>query len=92
MPAYNFKSQFAQPIESGRKRQTIRPRRKRPTRPGDKLYLYMGMRTKACRKLAEVICTRVTPVDIPQGAIRLGGILFLSRTARRATRRPGDRA
>ena len=73
MPAYNFRSQFADDVESGRKRQTIRPRRKRPTRPGDTLYHYTGMRTKMCRKLGEFLCTKVTPVDILQGAIRLGG-------------------
>ena len=73
MPAYNFHSRFAPAIESGDKRQTIRPRRKRPTRPGDTLYLYTGMRTKACRKLGEFTCTKVTPVDILQGAVRLGG-------------------
>ena len=73
MPAYNFHSQFASAIESGRKRQTIRPRRKRPTRPGDTLYLYVGMRTKACRKLAEFTCRKVTPVDILQGIIKLDG-------------------
>lgn len=37
MPAYNFKAQFAEAVESGRKQQTLRKPRKRPTRVGDKL-------------------------------------------------------
>lgn len=73
MPAYNFKAEFAEAVESGKKRQTIRLRRKRPTKVGDRLYLYSGMRTKRCRKLREATCRCVKPVDIFRGTIRLGG-------------------
>jgi len=73
MPAYNFKAKFADAVESGRKRQTIRKRRKRPTRPGDRLYLYTGMRTKACRKLRENDCLSVEPMVIDVGSVRLAG-------------------
>jgi len=64
MPAYNFKERFAADVETGSKRQTIRHTRKRPTKPGDTLYLYVGMRTKRCRKLREAICESVVPILI----------------------------
>jgi len=64
MPAYNFRAEFAEAVESGRKTHTIRRPRKRPTRPGDRLKLYTGQRTRECRLLREVTCTRVTPVWI----------------------------
>jgi len=53
MPAYNFKKEFADQVESGSKTQTIRKKRKRPTVVGDKIFLYTGMRTKECRPLGE---------------------------------------
>ncbi len=61
MPALNFQAQFAPLVESGEKRQTIRSYRKdgRDPKQGDTLYLYTGMRTKACRKLGEVRCNKV---------------------------------
>ena len=64
MPAYNFKAQFAELVASGKKTQTIRPPRKRPTKPGDVLYLYTGMRTKNCRKLKQAICKSVNHLKI----------------------------
>jgi hypothetical protein len=59
MPAYNFKPEFAPLVESGEKRQTIRKKRKRPTKAGDILYLKTGMRTKKCRGLKTVVCLSV---------------------------------
>ena len=46
------------------KRQTIRLCRKRPTHPGDTLYFYTGMRTKACVKLGEAVCKKVRPLTL----------------------------
>lgn len=60
MAALNFQKQFAEEVEIGRKRQTIRAPRKddRPhCRVGGPLTLYTGMRTKACRKLGDAVCT-----------------------------------
>ena len=72
MPAYNFEARFAPDVESGRKKQTIRRKRKRPTRVGDVLYLYTGMRTKQCRKLREATCIGVTDIIIqPDWSITL---------------------
>jgi len=64
MPALNFKAQFADAVESGMKRQTIRATRKRPINVGDKLYLYTGMRTKQCRKLGEAVCRAAVPLTM----------------------------
>lgn len=71
MPALNFMERFADDVESGRKRQTIRPLRKRPIKPGDKLYLYTGQRTKHCRKLGEAVCISVEPMRITAEAPQL---------------------
>ncbi len=74
MPALNFQARFADSVESGEKRQTIRRLRKdgRDPQVGDTLYLYTGMRTKACRKLGEVICERVLDVEIFGGGVVIG--------------------
>lgn len=74
MPALNFQRRFAALVESGEKRQTIRAYRKdgRDPKPGDRLYLYTGMRTKECRKLGEATCSAVEPFDLfvtPSGGL-----------------------
>lgn len=77
MPAYNFKEQFVVPIRSGRKRHTIRARRRRPTKPGEKIVLYTGMRTKRCQKIAESVCTRVQWIVIgPRGSIAIDNMVL----------------
>ncbi len=73
MPAYNFKPQFAADVESGKKTQTIRPQRKRPTRAGETLKLYTAMRTRECRLLAEAVCKMVLPVQIYHNAVVVDG-------------------
>mgnify|MGYP001768442570 CR=1 FL=1 len=62
MPALNFQKQFADKVEKGEKRQTIR---KRPFQIGDKLYLYTGQRTKQCRKLGESVVKESYSIVIP---------------------------
>jgi hypothetical protein len=65
MPAINFKAEFANQVKNLKKRQTIRPRgKRRPPRVGEALTLYTGMRTAACRKLADVVCTSVEEITI----------------------------
>lgn len=56
MGLYGFKKQFIGPILSGRKKQTIRGRRKHPDDPGDRMYLYQALRTKATKKIEQVEC------------------------------------
>jgi hypothetical protein len=100
MPAYNFKRAFADRVRAGvdpafaarhpevrPKRQTIRKRRKRRTRVGETLYLYVGQRTKRCEKLGEATCKAVVPIVIhADGAVDLGG-RRLSEEERRALAR-----
>lgn len=76
MPAYNFKQRFAPDVKSGKKLQTIRPRRNRPTVPGDKLVLYTGMRTQKCELLRITTCTEVLPVVIEGRTVSVGGNLL----------------
>lgn len=66
MVAYSFKAQFAGPIIDGTKCQTIRANRKRHARVGEPLQLYIGMRTKQCRKLLDIdpVCTNVSDIVI----------------------------
>lgn len=73
MPAYNFKERFASAVEQGIKRSTIRPRRRNPSRPGDPLYMYTGMRTRACRKLTTATCRQVRPIIIGSDQVWLDG-------------------
>lgn len=57
MVAYNFQGRFAEAVERGEKRQTIRAEgKRRHARIGDHLQLYTGQRTKSCRKLRETVC------------------------------------
>jgi hypothetical protein len=64
VPALSFSPQFASLVESGQKTQTIRAPRKRPIVWSDRVYLYTGMRTKACRKLGEGLVESVEPIVI----------------------------
>jgi hypothetical protein len=64
MPAYNFQKRFVPMILSLEKSHTIRRRRRYPTKVGDRLYLYTGMRTKQAVKFAEATCSRVQPLVI----------------------------
>lgn len=64
MPAYNFKKQFVPMIISGEKPHTIRARRKRPTKVGDRLMLYTGLRTKNAFMFAFSVCEKIEPVII----------------------------
>lgn len=75
MVALNFQAQFAEDVEHGRKRRSIRAPRKdgRNPKAGDKLQLYTGMRQRGCRKLGEAICTRVRAVKIDHTGITLDG-------------------
>lgn len=65
MVAYSFKKRFAPEIIEGTKAQTIRGPRVRHARPGEKIQLYVGMRTKSCRKIiSDPVCLRVDPIGI----------------------------
>lgn len=67
MPTLLFRPQFHEAVRSGEKRQTIRPPRKRPIMPGDRLSLraWAGApyRSKQ-RELRQAICERVERIEI----------------------------
>ena len=62
MPALPFNKQFVGKVESGEKRQTIRKRRKRPIKAGDRLSFFTGWRTKKCRKFGHGVCKQTFAV------------------------------
>lgn len=71
MVAFNFQPQFVADIQSGAKTQTIR--RSARAKVGDRLQLYTGMRTKACRKIVDPdpVCILTNYI-----ALRPDGITF----------------
>ncbi len=77
MPAYNFQRQFAPDVKAGRKRQTIRRKRKRRTRIGETLYLYVDQRSKRCRLLRAAICRDLLDIEIRIGGILLDGQMMM---------------
>lgn len=72
MVAFNFKPQFADKVASGEKCQTIRQTKR--AKKGDRLQLYTGQRTRACRKLVnpDPVCTVVDYVGIRPDYLTLG--------------------
>lgn len=72
MVALNFSPEFADDVESGRKKQTIRQNAR--VKPGQLIQLYTGQRTKVCRKLGEAICLDVTYVGLTERGITLGDV------------------
>ncbi len=64
MPVLNFKPQFVPYILDGTKLHTIRAKRKRPIKPGDRLFLYTGLRQKGAKLLMETSCSSVENIDI----------------------------
>lgn len=72
MVAFNFQAQFVPMIVSGAKTQTIRQTKR--AKPGDRIQLYTGMRTKKCRKLVDPdpVCRLVDYVSIRPEYLTLG--------------------
>lgn len=70
MVAINFSAQFADRVQRGEKRQTIR--RGRKCEAGAALQLYTGQRTKACRKLGDAVCKDITYVGLTARGVTLG--------------------
>jgi hypothetical protein len=88
VPALNFKSQFADKVESGEKRQSIRKGNR--IKVGDPLYLYAGQRTKACRKLGEAVCKSADPIRIATGTfVQVAGRVLLESQLQELARDDG---
>jgi len=62
MPAYGFQRRFAPKVRDGSKRHTIRKQRKRPTRPGDLLWLYVDRRMRTQELIMFTDCVAVRPM------------------------------
>jgi len=78
MVAYNFQTDFAPDILSGRKLSTIRPNgKRRHAVAGDELQLYVGMRTSSCRLLLRVPCLHSKPVEIHHWGAVIDGAVFM---------------
>jgi len=70
MVAYNFQTDFAPDILSGRKLSTIRPNgKRRHAVAGDELQLFVGMRTSSCRLLLRVPCLWSQKISIHHIAV-----------------------
>lgn len=72
MVALNFSPIFALLIAERKKTQTIRQTAR--AQAGDRLQLYTGQRTKACRKLVtpDPVCVDCTYVGLTEGGMSLG--------------------
>lgn len=79
MPAYNFQLEFVPLIEGGYKWHTVRLKRKRPTKVGDTLYFFTGLRTKKAKSFFFVrTCVAVKPVQIYPPVNDEGGRIVLN--------------
>lgn len=76
MVAYNFQGRFADLVGSGAKKQTIRAKAR--CKAGDRLQLYTGQRTAACRKLIEPdpICTFVGDITIAPDGLYIPSVMI----------------
>lgn len=64
MVAYSFHKRFEPAIRAGTKLQTIRADRKRHALRGERIQLYVGMRSRHCRLIASPECVGVWPVRL----------------------------
>lgn len=62
MPSLNFQPQFVPFVEEESKLHSIRAKRKRPWKVGDKLYLYTGLRHKGARLIRKATCVKVEEI------------------------------
>ncbi len=73
MPQFNFQRRFADAVETGTKRQTVRHIRRRRPEVGQTAHLFTGLRTKAARCLGRHPITDARPVFVDlDGSLRLG--------------------
>lgn len=87
MAAYNFQRRFKGKIRTGAKRCTIRARRKNGYVPavGERIDLYVGMRTKQCERVRRGVPVRaVRPIIIntcrlSTGEIDIDGVILDGR-------------
>lgn len=81
MVAINFQEQFADDVEDGNKKQTVRLKAR--CKVGDKLQLYTGQRTKQCRHLRDAVCIAVRDIEIHPTFMKLDGRELIAGSALR---------
>ncbi|HLZ92945.1 MAG TPA: hypothetical protein VKQ28_14625 [Candidatus Acidoferrum sp.] len=64
MGLYNEDPRFVPMIRDGRKRFTIRARRKVEDRPGDIMHLYTGLRTRGAMLIFRAPCVKVEDIEV----------------------------
>ncbi len=74
MPILNYDSRFAGAVRTGHKRQTIRPRRTPPIKPGDTLYHFANMGSRNRQSLLATACTQVWPLTLSGQGLRINGV------------------
>lgn len=78
MVAYSFKRYFAPQIEDFSKTHTIRGHRSRHAHPGEAMQLFVGMRTRHCRKIIpDPICSAVLPIVITSSDLLDVGVAYI---------------
>lgn len=83
MVAYGFKPFFEAQIIAGLKPQTVRGDRRRHAHPGEYLQLYVGLRTRHCRKIiSDRRCQSVQPIVIESTDLIGAGIAFIEINGR----------
>ena len=92
MPALSFQKQFCPKVQRGEKTHSIRGKRARPWKVGDKIALYYAMRTKQCTLLGRSTVVKVDDVllsDREEFRIRINGELLAADEAQAFARRDG---
>lgn len=77
MPSLPFQKTLVNAVIFGRKPGTVRQLRKRnPITPGDKLYIFTGMRTPKCKRHGHHICVGIfdIQIDTKQRMIVIDGV------------------
>ena len=64
MTSLSYRPWLAPKVLNGSKPHTIRVKRKRPIRAGDLIQHFTGMRTTACKRLGESLCTGAYEITI----------------------------
>jgi hypothetical protein len=78
MVAYGFKPFFGPQIEDRTKTHTIRGNRRRHAHVGELVQLFVGMRTRHCRKIiSDPTCIAVLPIVIMSSDLLDAGIAYI---------------
>lgn len=82
MPNLGYKRQFVPMVKDMEKRQTIRAKRRRPIRAGDRLFHWENMRTKKQAKILESDCTGADEIVITSSGRPILNGQYMNKGAR----------